>query len=522
MKTKSYRDMARDLSEGLRESVIYTFVAGILAHGVMMFNKLSWFSDLNRGFINEWIESVSLGRWLKAFLNYAVSKAFGGKNLSLPLFFCAVSFLLIALSAHIIIRMFNIRRKSLRMVLCQLMVVTPVVTSTFGFMYDAPYYFLGLFLATAGVYIAANRPRWDGAVVGALCLCGSLGLYQAYFPVGVSLFVILLIMEIARERHASFTKVILRGLYFLGMCVAGLVLYYAIWKLAMKALGIVADDYQGVSSIGQSGIGAYIDAAKTCYERFLLQFASNKENLYPMKLVWVQWLIVAASGVSGLCLVLRHFRRDKWQAVLMAVLLAVLPICFNLIYMMGASSSSESFNVYSLMLYGQCMLYVFLIASVDLLWDGDRKLPSRLCPAAVAVLALMVGMNAYFDNSCYLKAEMVQQQTISNMTVLVSRIKSMEGYNDLMPVCILRTGEKDATLAKNEAFKDIRLRPYTYIYPSHSQNRFIVDYLEKWCGFAPKYAKRDDFMDLEEVQQMPDYPDDGSIKIINGTVVVKW
>ena len=519
MNMKSYKEMTTDLLDGLRQSVIYTFVAGILAHGVMMFNKLSWKVDLNHGFVNEQDKAIGLGRWLKALLNTMVAKAFGGKNLSLPLFFTVVSILLIALSAHIITRMFDIRRKSLRMVLCQMMVVFPVVACTFGYMFDAPYYFLALFLAVAGVYIAANRPRWDGFVIGSLCISGCLGIYQAYFPVAVSLFVILLIMEITREKHGSFAKAVV---YFLAVCAAGMVLFFVIWKLVLKVTGIAVSSYQGASSIGQSGLGAYIDAAITCYKRFLLHFDKLKDNLYPMKLAWVQMVIIAASGLSGLYMVLLHFRKDKWQALMMAVLIAILPLCFNLIYVMGASSTSEDVDIYSLTLYGQCMLYVFLIVAVGFLWDESRKLSSALCPAAVTVLALLVCMNVYFDNSCYLRAEMEQQQVISNLTVMVARIKSQDGYNDKMPVCILRTGEDDATLTKNEAFEDIYLRPFEKLYPSRKEQRFIVDYLERWCGFAPNYVSSKHFKDLEEVKQMPDYPDDGSIRIINDTVVVKW
>ena len=389
-------------------------------------------------------------------------------------------------------------------------------------MYDAPYYFLAMLLAVAGVYITANRPRWDGFVVGSLCVCGCLGIYQAYFPVAVCLFVILLIMEIARDRHASFAKAMMRGLYFLSVCVAGLILFFVIWKLVMRATGIAPDNYQGVSSIGQSGMNAYIGALKKSYERFLLRFANRGEDLYPMKLAWVQGLIIAASGIGGLCMVFLHFRRDRAQTVLMALLLAILPICFNLIYMMAASSPSDEVDIHSLTLYGQCMLYVFLIVCVNFLWESGGKLKPVFCRAAVAALTLMVCMNVYFDNSCYLKAEMEMQQAISDMTTLVTRIKSVEGYKDTMRVCLTRYGKKDATVSKNPEFDDIALMPFDNVYPSHNLRRYAVDYLKRWCGFAPKYTPLRNFEDLEEYQQMPDYPDDGSVKIINGAVVVKW
>ena len=519
---KTWREMVGDLVGGeLKQDLQYTFMAGLLAHGYMLFNKLSWRGDLNRGFTLPVEKAISLGRWFKAMLCTLVAKVFGGKNLSLPLLFGIVSILFIGLSAHVIIRLFDIRRKSLRMSLCCMMVVFPVVTSTFAYMFDAPYYFFAMLLAVLGVYIAARRSRWDGFIVGTLCVGGCLSIYQAYFPIAVTLAVILLFFEIANGQHETLPKAILRGVYFLAVCGGALVLFFVSWKLIMRLMNLTANDYQGASSIGESGIKEYVRGVKRAYRRFLYDFKVDNTNLYPMKLSWVQRVLLAASAFGGLFIAVRQFRKNKLLALLLVALIAILPLCCNLIYVMAASSPADGVYIYTLMLYGQCMLYVFLICAVDHILNLGVKPLKVYGHGAVAVLALMICLNIYLANACYLKAEFEVQQNISQVTVMVARIKSLEGYNDKMPVSLVSGKHKDKTTEKNADFEDLIFVPYDQINPYHSDT-YLINYMRRWCGFSPEWRSSDDFKKLEVVQQMPDYPDDGSMMIIDDTVVVKW
>ena len=514
---KDWKEMAREISgKDVIDSIKYTFVAGVIAHGVMLFNKMSWRNDLDHGFILPQQKAIGLGRWLKALLNTVVAKMFGGKNLSLPLLFGVISILLIALTAHIILHLFNITRKPLRIALCSIMVAFPVVATTFAYMYCAPYYFLALLLSALAVYIAVNRPRWDGMLAASLCLCCSLGIYQAYFSVAVSLFVIVLISEIVDKRFKTFPKAVLRGVYFLGTLFVGFLFYMLIWRISLKILGLSLVSHQGMSSIGQSGLGAYFRAAIQAYTKAL---PINK--IYPMKISWVQLAMLGFGALGGLCVVIRHFRENVLQALMMAALIALLPLCFNLIYVMAASSPADEVHVYELMLYGQSMLYVFLIWQMNHFLEAGRKIYTAFSRAGIAILALLICMDMYYDNSCYLKAEMMLQQTITDMTVMIARIKSTEGYNDTMPVCMIPEGKRDATFTDNKYFEDITLTPFRAIYPFH-HSHYFPNFMEKWCGFAPQWIDANEFKDLDEVKAMPIYPDDGSVKIINDTVVVKW
>lgn len=135
---------------------------------------------------------------------------------------------------------------------------------------------------------------------------------------------------------------------------------------------------------------------------------------------------------------------------------------------------------------------------------------------------LVLAMYIRYDNACYLKTAVVQEEAKSYLTTLVTRIKSVPGYKDEYPVTFVNTGKnRDKTITKIEEFDDLnlagsrRLRTTVKDYASRS-------FINTWCGFSPKWADARLFHDLPEVQEMTHYPDDGSIKVVNQTVVVKF
>ena len=508
------------LSDRTARAVLkYTYLFGLLAHGVALLNKFSWHDELQHGYKLSVARAVPLGRWLRAFLGNITSKLFGGYNLSLPLVYGVVSLFFIALSAYLIIKIFRITEKPLQILLCGILVSFPVVTSTFGYMFTAPYYFLALFLAVLAVYLLRERVSLGRCAISAGCICCSLGIYQPYVAVALSLFVILMFFDILKGTYESFGAIIKRGLCYVGTSVVGLIGYFALWKLSMVILSTSAANYQGMSTIGQGGIGAYLEGIKRAYSSFFLNFNKSYEDIYPMSLSIVQWIVIILSILAGLWLVVKHFKKKKAEGILLLALMLILPLCLNIIYVMSASSSDS--KIHSLMLYGQAMLYVFLICAGRELYQDRKKITKAFFSVVISAVMLLCGMNIYLDNSCYLKGEVMQQQTITELTVLVSRIKSTEGYNDKMPVCFIMTGKRDATTAKNPQFTELAIMPYSNISPYHNQ-RNLLNYLEKWCGFSPKTVSDKKFKDLEEVKNMPDYPDDGDVRIIDGTVVIKW
>lgn len=195
-------------------------------------------------------------------------------------------------------------------------------------------------------------------------------------------------------------------------------------------------------------------------------------------------------------------------------------MCFNLICLI--SSATPNAFVHTLMLYANIMLYVYCVWLLQYILRNKAGITCNVYRVSAFFMGLMVLMNVYFANECYLKAEILQQQTISEMTVLITRIKSVEHYKDDMPVSIILTDESDSTRTDNSVFDDIVIKPFGLrLNDPFSSDRNLINCLSIWCGFSPEYVDAESFENMKEVEEMPVYPDDGSIRIINNTVVVK-
>ena len=505
----------------LKKILIYSYCYGIAAHGIMMFNKISWHDDLNRIGELSFKGVVGLGRWFRAVLAYAVAMLTNGTNLSLPLFHGLLSIFFIALSVFILIQIFQIENGWLQSVLCGLLVTYPVVTGTFGFMFTAPYYFFALFLAVLSVYIELLRNDTLSFAASSLCICLSLGIYQAYFSVAVSCFVVLIIIGIIDDSLGSIKTIFFLGIRYLSICICGLMEYYIIWKLFVKLFNVSASDYQGFSSIGKSGIDNYIKGVMEAYRIFFMLSNNNGCNLFPMRGArLLEWTVILTCAGISVVLIIRKVRRDSFQGLLLACLIGLLPLCFNLICLMSATTPDS--YIHTLMLYAGIMLYVYCIWLLQYIVRDNREMAHEAYRVSAVLMSLLVIMNIYFANACYLKAEVIQKQTLSEMTVLVTRIKSVEHYNDEMPVSFIMTGDNDSTKTENQVFEDIAIVPFgVRLTNPYYMRRNLLNNLSTWCGFAPQYVDSGHFVNLQEVKDMPCYPDDGSIRVIENTVVVK-
>lgn len=116
----------------------------------------------------------------------------------------------------------------------------------------------------------------------------------------------------------------------------------------------------------------------------------------------------------------------------------------------------------------------------------------------------------------------MQTQMISYYTTLITRIESIEGYTEDAQVVYIGEYDKHDKnfVGVSEYFDDLDL-------PTYKGELIFNDYawkeaMEFWCGFAPELGDAAEFDGNAEVASMPCYPDQGSIRCINGKIVVKF
>ena len=478
-----------------------------------LFNKFSWHDDIFSLFMTG--TTIRLGRWMLYVLVEAEKWFYGNGHFSLPLVNGMISLLCIGLSAGLLAVHFNIRSRALSGLLGAAMAVFPVVTALFSFMFTIHYYMVALLMMTAGgLLICADRPWWKKAAGVLLCGC-SVGVYQAFLPNLLTLILLDLIMTlIRREEKNSFY---LRKILIQGLCIAAVMgVYLAGNQYFLTTRNLQLDSYLGISEMGNEGLERYLAGVGRAYGEFFRPSHFSMWDMYPQAVFNLHRLMLLLDAALGILWIVRLWRKSPARALLLAAGLGLIPLGCNFIFVM----SSE---VHSLMVYGQVMQTALLVGLTE--WTGiSRPAWKRLLSGtAAALLALSCVMYVRYDNQCYMKTSFQQQEAISWNTTLVTRIESAEGFRDELPVAFVhREKMEDRNLYILEELEFLKLATYDADLQAYLNDWAWEAFLARWCGFSPKTVKPETVEDWPEVQTMPRYPDDGSVRVIRDVVVVNF
>ncbi len=129
----------------------------------------------------------------------------------------------------------------------------------------------------------------------------------------------------------------------------------------------------------------------------------------------------------------------------------------------------------------------------------------------------------WYANGNYMRMQYTNFHDIAYYTVLMDQIKSIEGYEDELPVIVLGHTINDSTNNAGSLISD-KFNLYGIMesnISAYSSNSLFTKYL----GFTPEFLWSDKdeakFKHDPRVLEMPCYPDYGSIKLIDGVIVVK-
>ena len=488
-------------------------IFGLISQGMGLFNKFSWHDDIFSLFLTG--ETITSGRWMLHALTELEILIFGDGHYSLPLMNGLFSLLCIGLSAGLIVSLLKIRNQLLCVLLGAMMAVFPVVTALFSFMFAAPYYFLALLMITAGAYLICGTERWLGKATGVILAGCSVGVYQAFFPVlltAILLYDITMLTEGEDRLSAMIKKILIHGLCVL----ASMVLYSAASQIFLTATGQKLSPYMGINQASSLPIRIYLQRAVRAYREFFFPSRNVTWDMYPQHLHYMYFFMLCADAAMGMMMIVRIWKKNRGKALLTVLMLVLYQLGCNFILVMSE-------DVHSLMVYGQIMhaaLFVWMADRLALRRPWVRKLSSMTAVLALGVSCIMY---ARYDNQCYLKTEFQQQEAISWYTTLATRIKSTEGYRDELPVAWVNENEsQDLSLYNIDELDFLKISGYEANIQEYVNSWAWEEFAARWCGFRPWTVSAEEVEKLPEVQAMPHYPDDGSIQVIQDTVVVKF
>ena len=496
----------------IRFTFLSALILGFLTHSYAFLNKFTNHDDLNQMFYAGY--GAASGRWLLP----PILRLDG--NLSMPWLIGVLSLLFLALTACLTVSLLRIRSPLGCGLTAALLVSFPAVTATFGYMFTASGYFFSLFLAALAAWAACRR-GWRGSLLGAVLLTLSMSIYQAYLPAAAVLMVGALFLE-TLDGELSLRQLLGKGLRLALTLAAGVLAYLLTVRLTTPSGGLT--DYEGIAAMGRVPLARIPGLVYFAYRKYRFFFWENDWGCHIRSLRW--GFLLAALG--SLCLgaaLLRRRRPGTGRTALVLVLAVLYPLAGTFIYVMVPDG-----YVHIHMLYPMVYILLLPLALLEYAQGEGKQLGNGLLPRLMSwVLLLTLGLAAYSywltDNNAYLKADFAMRQCTAWSNRLIARIEDCPGYEPGMKVVLLGSSVREASLSPTPELDLARLVGIydlgdlrTYFTYQHFLRYFLAFTDPVYTGdseTAEQYAEK------PEVQSMPLYPRQGSVKVVDGAVVVK-
>ncbi len=494
---------------GEKSAFFAALIAGYVTHLYAFTNIIPNADGLSR--VYDLQQMTVSGRW---FLHYATAL---NNFTQMPAVIGLLSVLLIALAAALAVNVLRIKGRTVGAMLGAVMAAFPSMGFTFMYMFTASAYCLAIFMAVLSVWMAL---RGKGGFVGAVILVAlTMGTYQVYVTVAIGLSV-LAVMRRVLERENGFKDCLLPGLKLMAYLAMGAVLYYVILQVFLKVKNLELLSYLGMDA-ASSGypFGQLPHLIVTAYKQVVkFFFIPGATNGFATE--WFRVLNLAAA-VLGVGLTVAYLNGEKlwgdaWRVVTVLGLLAIFPLAINFGQIISPYSEPTP-----LMKYSHVLVYAIVFLVADL---ADGCEPVKLRGGAVfAWCALLLLFCLNTNNVMYTASAQAHRAAESYFTRLMARVEACEDYEQGMEVLFVGAIPDEQVRSAVESYGQVD----HYSVPVHNLahlNKHIYYYLNDWLSVPvtePDEAVVIAAADSDEFAEMPLYPAQGSVRVIDGRVVVK-
>lgn len=495
-------------------TAISTFVFGLFAHGYMFLNKFSFLDDVVS--LTTVGATYSSGRWFLGILESIVRTFFYG-TYSVPWFIGLVSLCIIAGIGILLVDIFDIKNDISCLIIGGLLITFPAMTGLYSFMFTSGYYTVSMLLSVLAVWLVIRtKYRIIGVMFAVLCIACSMGIYQSIVGFAILAFLFLYIVEVFEISGMKFKDYVLKAVLYVGTLVGGLASYLIINKVFLTVMSVELNSYRGISSMYSK------EVVSLNFELLFGTFFNQYDSILYFKVFvektgLVYWVVLIISLLLIIYNGMRLAKEKKFVAILVMTLAALcIPVALNPFALVNTDM------VTSLVQLPKVMILIFPVILMEHT-EFRKEVIQKAVWCATSILLIYVNIYyAYYANRCYLAAEIHQAQTISWMTTLVTQIKNVEGFDENMEIAYIGEVEDKTFISDKSYFETLEERFYNvdvrkqYVWKS---------YMQRWCGFHMKEVDQNTYEKLEnlsEVQNMKNYPNDGSIQIVDDIVVVKF
>lgn len=490
-------------------------VVGIMTHMYVMTNNLmtpdgTWniYSDQ---------DMLILGR---QFLTYACGIS---SFYNLPWLNGLLAILYISVTAVVIVEVFNIKSSVLASLTGGLLCTFPTVASTFCYIFTIDGYMLAMLLSVLAVLIT-DRHKW-GWIAGTVLIGFSLGIYQAYYAMSITLCILILLKEVLNNKETK--QILLKAGRFVLMGISGYIFYVITLKLMLTVKNVEVTGYQGTDKLLGNPFANVLEGAFVAIRSFA-SFAVKSNVLTTTVPMTIAYVLLAVIGVSlFIYLFIRNRCYRHWDKVLITVILTLaVPFGISPAILM---ESDVFFHL--LMRMPWALFFVFALVLGEMASDATEtnsknKLLSVYAPVLGTICAaVLVFEFAKTANIVYFTLNERYEKTYGLCLRIVDRLEETEEY---------KTGDHVALMG---GYPDREYYPETCITWRDLSGYFdpngeyvvsdagkLSDFCYHYLNFTivpATYEEHGVIANSEEYLNMPKFPDRESIKKIDNVWVIK-
>ena len=485
---------------------------GIVAHGFMFMHWDLSHDSLKQFYFGDNSWRYALGRIFVPFYSWLMRR-----NITIPWLVGMYAMAWLFLTVIVVCSIFSVRSKWKIFLISGFLVSNECVTALTGsYLSDLDCDMVALLLAVSAVYCWKRNNAKKSWILGSFLLSVSLGFYQSYLSVAVTLVLIILVLGLFKKTDVR--KIVRDGLRALGMFACGGLLYIVWLKCANLITGVslAQNSYNSITSPLNNSISDILRNIFVGWAHSIYTYLRTP-SLYGK---WISIILNSSVCLLSLLFLVRYSKKiglKKPVKVLAGILLFLIPIAMDVSYILAGFS-------HDLMRYAHCFFQVFLIILVGLLESDEMtgleiRRKSLFISVSNVMLCLSLLGNVMTSNALYVKKDLEAKSTLSLFTRIADRIESIQDYiPGETPVVFV--GHPDALIEPISGLEDIsRIIGNEY---RSATSTYYKAYFEFVLQRPIKVIYPDeDFKKQKEISEMPCFPDKNSVQWINGEVVVK-
>ncbi len=502
----------RRLTSAQKTAFLSCFLIGFFCHLFIFTNSMYNNDDIRNLYVNQ--DRTDLGRW---FLTYTagISSFF-----SLPVVNGILSLLFLGLTGMVLVSIYDIEKKGSIILISGLLVTFPSVACIFSYMFTADAYFISCFLCALSVYFVTRFDRKNGWIYGAICLCFSVGIYQAYLTFVLLLLLLYFLLALLQPQQYTEKQLFQLIIRFVCMLGSGMLAYYIFLNLMLRAKQTSLSSYQGISQSSSVGFSELKNRILLAYKDFLHFFSPGQILAFNK---WMMAALIICILLLILCFLILYFKQKVYQSpirnLLLILCIVVLPLCANTIYLI-----STDVNYHMLMRHSWCLFFIAVMILFEKTAPYCHINTQKLLEwGAFSATILIVWNYILLTNIAYFNMNFRYEKTYALCIKIMDRIEQSEDYDKHRKMAFIGNYSKTY---KMEATADL-LEPMVGMKGPRvfgSSSRCYLPFFQNCLGEDIEVVTPEEEAALQatsEFQEMPYFPDSGSIRVINDITVIK-